>query len=127
MQLSQTGSQWQRQSIPIDTDHLNADLDTNEQYCIELQNRFSAHGDLPDNVEDLWKTVRQKSDTATNVVGQQWKLSKTWLSGAVGELIEKKRVVVLTWNKRERNRQKREFDYRDKEDNKTTIKRFPLC
>jgi hypothetical protein len=103
--------------LKYDIDRLKSNSAVANQYDIELQNRFSALGDLPDDVEDLWSSVRQViTETASAVVGQEKKLRKPWLSKEAGELIEKKRHAVLTGNKRERNRLKRAFDSRAKDD-----------
>jgi len=103
--------------LKYDIDRLKSDSTVADHYEIELQNRFSALGDLPDDVEDLWLSVRQViTETASTVVGHEMKLRKPWLSKEAGELITKKRRAVLAGNKRERNRLKKAFDLRARDD-----------
>jgi len=101
----------------IDTERHTSGKSLQADYALKLQNRFSALGTLPDDVEESWNVIRNNIiETANETIGCRKRRRTPWLSVEADRLITLKREAVTRGDNAERNRLKRAFRSKALED-----------
>ena len=67
---------------------------TKRSFCVELNNRFQALGDLGESIEEQWANIRDAyTDTSQAVLGYRNSKRKEWLSDRTWALVEERKEV----------------------------------
>ena len=92
--------------------------DTKRSFCVELNNRFQALGDLGESTEEQWANIRDAyTDTSQAVLGYRNSKRKEWLSDKTWALVEERKEVKQSIHacREERERERMRSEYTESE------------
>ena len=104
-------------STKLNVESLLQDADLASNYNVAITNAFAALGDLPEDEEAAWSTVRDTiTSTAKKIVPPKRPQRHPLLSGEALSILDKKKVARLKGNEPDRRRLKGVFKARAKLD-----------